>query len=1514
MRRTLSAAVLGFAFLSLPAVAAADPAELDPTFGSSGKTLSAGFPFAPVSGPARGEAMIVDPNDRVVVAGTHGSHWVFARFTADGAPDESFGLSGVSFQNLFANCNYGNATAIARQPDGKYLVAGRYVCGDPGFEVDHWAFARYNTNAQLDTSFSAGPTDVDGVPGLTYTHFSSTLGAAQEPRAISVHENGFVLSGYVTEGGVRKFAVARFDSNGQLDPAFSTDASDAFNGLAVKQVGSDWSEIDAMAVDPATGAILVGGSANGGSPGTGYGSFALGRYDATGALDVGFDVDGLVTSNVGVGAVALRDLIRVPGGKLLVGGSSDDGTRFALGRYSETTGAFDLSFDGDGLVTTPFTNATAAGVTGVARRSDGSIYAAGDVTLSAGPSQRFGLARYLDNGSPDTSFALGSGRTTSGIGDSGDDHVRGIGLQTSGKPVLAGAAFSGGQHQIAVARYKDDGIAAPPPDTTSPVVSLTRPAAESVVREVRPTFSGAAGNAAGDSTTITVELQGEGTSGFVGLPHLTATRSGATWSVTSDRDFAPGRYYARAHQSDSAGNEGLGEYVLFSVARPSATVSAPVNVAAPEITGQPARIGAKLSGSVGSWSGGGTITYYGLWQRCPDTVIANCENITGGEYPTNSVYEVNEADAGFRLVFSVFAINEAGTGGANSAQTAVVPFPSGGAATNGAGAGNPRLKPPLPAKAPEQRSSACQAKLNFGPIGVEGECLKRVGLTWESTASVEVNGIRLVPSGGAAKVIIDPMNLRVSADGNVAIIVGPATALGRTLGPYTLWKGSFDWVFQPNIRLPDVPGLATAIDIGKNALENTFGGAKAASVNLERFSYADLQKLPGLDRLPELPRLKGLGLPDFSKLTVADLKALRVPTLDDVRKMQIPAYYLQNVQLPALALDTKAANIFGFGVQGKAAMQLVDDGANFQVSLALAQFGNLSASAAFKLTNAGQIITEKVKAHADEVPLGLFSLRPFDINYDGSKDEWKGTAVAFLPFPKPIGLGTSVRVQEGKLRKAGIIYDGSLALGTSGVFVSHLDVDYDHGPPKILQSGITLTAGPTIAKLPPAFALNGRFTFIDATSGGDPAKFALTGDAKVVGNKLANAGIEYHTNGYFHAAGNIGISLDSKGSYKIAGDIDGWATKTKFNLEGGINFKTPGYSLDARGVVSSVGIAGCSTQKGGLFNGFSLGAGYKWHAKSIDWLGGSCDLGPYRAEALARTSQAGGSRSVELTRGQAAASFAIRGAGAAPRVTLTGPGGAVVTTPAVPGGSVRDDRFLLIQDDLAATTYIVVAKPAGGTWTVTVQPGSVPVTSVDQADALPPIDVRAQVRGKRAKQRLRWSMTARPGQVVRFVERSSTVARVLKETSAASGTVSFSPADGPRGKRTIEAIVEQGGLVRKVVPVASFVAPAPVRPAAPKRVRAKLRRGKLVVTWAASAGATRYRVLATVNGGRRTLVTATKSRRSATIRDVFAEAPVKVAVFGVDSADRSGKAGRTSLKVKRAKKPVLRGLKAPRKR
>jgi len=76
----------------------------------------------------------------------------------------------------------------------------------------------------------------------------------------------------------------------------------------------------------------------------------------------------------------------------------------------------------------------------------------------------------------------------------------------------------------------------------------------------------------------------------------------------------------------------------------------------------------------------------------------------------------------------------------------------------------------------------------------------------------------------------------------------------------------------------------------------------------------DLARKSGLESLASLPRLPRLGLPDFSKLSVDQLKQLRIPSLDDAGRMQIPAFYLPAVQLPAISVDS-GGGIFGFPLE-----------------------------------------------------------------------------------------------------------------------------------------------------------------------------------------------------------------------------------------------------------------------------------------------------------------------------------------------------------------------------------------------------------------------------------------------------------------------------------------------------------------------------------------------------------------------------------------------------------------------
>jgi hypothetical protein len=234
----------------------------------------------------------------------------------------------------------------------------------------------------------------------------------------------------------------------------------------------------------------------------------------------------------------------------------------------------------------------------------------------------------------------------------------------------------------------------------------------------------------------------------------------------------------------------------------------------------------------------------------------------------------------------------------------------------------------------------------------------------------------------------------------------------------------------------------------------------------------------------------------------------------------------------------------------------------------------------------------------------------------------------------------------------------------------------------------------------------------------------------------------------------------------------------------------------------------------------------------------------------------------------------------------------------------------MVQNPDTKTTYVLVARPPAGPWTITAQPGSTPIADVQQAEPLPAPAVHAKVTGHGFRRRLTWTLNAIRGQQVSFVERSGSVARVLKRTRAASGSIAFQPTDGPGGGRRIEAVVEQDGFVREVDRVARYTAPKPRRPAAPKLVRLAVSKSRLTVRWAKVAGAKRYRVYATINGGRHVLIAPRGHALEASMSGVFADAPVKIAVAAVDEYGHDGARGRASRKPDKVRKVVLGGVKA----
>jgi uncharacterized delta-60 repeat protein len=194
------------------------------------------------------------------------------------------------------------------------------------------------------------------------------------------------------------------------------------------------------------GKIVVGGASGGGS------KFALARYNSDGSLDTTFSGDGMLTTDFTATLDYANSIAIQIDGKIVAAGESGatgHNPKFALARYNPD-GSLDTTFSGDGKLTTDFTRHEDL-AHAVAIQADGKIVAAGTSAADRSNS-RFALARYNPDGSLDTTFS-GDGKLTTDFTPGADLVFYGLAIQTDGKLVVAGVA--GGE--FALARYKTDG-------------------------------------------------------------------------------------------------------------------------------------------------------------------------------------------------------------------------------------------------------------------------------------------------------------------------------------------------------------------------------------------------------------------------------------------------------------------------------------------------------------------------------------------------------------------------------------------------------------------------------------------------------------------------------------------------------------------------------------------------------------------------------------------------------------------------------------------------------------------------------------------------------------------------------------------------------------------------------------------------------------------------------------------------------------------------------------------------
>jgi uncharacterized delta-60 repeat protein len=146
--------------------------------------------------------------------------------------------------------------------------------------------------------------------------------------SVAVQSDGRILvAGTADDGdGHPVFALARYHADGSPDAAFGA-------GGQVRAEFGGSAGADALALQP-DGRIVVAGSATNGCGAGGCSSvFALARCNADGSLDTSFGIDGRVLTGIANADAAASALALQPDGQIVLAGSANGSTEFALARY-----------------------------------------------------------------------------------------------------------------------------------------------------------------------------------------------------------------------------------------------------------------------------------------------------------------------------------------------------------------------------------------------------------------------------------------------------------------------------------------------------------------------------------------------------------------------------------------------------------------------------------------------------------------------------------------------------------------------------------------------------------------------------------------------------------------------------------------------------------------------------------------------------------------------------------------------------------------------------------------------------------------------------------------------------------------------------------------------------------------------------------------------------------------------------------------------------------------------------
>jgi uncharacterized delta-60 repeat protein len=417
---------------------------LDNSFDGDGKVVTA---FGLGSGNSFLRVMV---NGKIQVAGltttSTSTNFSITQYNTNGSLDLTFDSDGRTLAPFDANENSYFINSIAQQSDGKFLVTTQTVAANYFGNTEDFVTRRYNSDGAVDTTF--GDNGKVSTAIQVGSHVTKCVIAQADSKILVAGYSNYLLQSPATTD----FNVLRYNGDGTLDSAFSGD------GIVSDKIESS-NDNGRIVLEQTDGKLLLIGVTRNNSLNTiGNSDIAMSRYDQDGSLDVSFGVQGKSITVFEQNLNYIRKAALQPDGKILVANEyysfpSSNGQEVI--RFN-SNGSLDSTFGTNGKIS--ISSSFASPLLALHVQADGSFFVINhgyNPIDNSGPFALY-ITHFNSNGSVNTTFGVNGTTYIEGIFYSNPDPE--MVFQPDGKIIIGlSEQSSGGMPGFRLIRLNGDG-------------------------------------------------------------------------------------------------------------------------------------------------------------------------------------------------------------------------------------------------------------------------------------------------------------------------------------------------------------------------------------------------------------------------------------------------------------------------------------------------------------------------------------------------------------------------------------------------------------------------------------------------------------------------------------------------------------------------------------------------------------------------------------------------------------------------------------------------------------------------------------------------------------------------------------------------------------------------------------------------------------------------------------------------------------------------------------------------